>query len=244
MSIRILLIDDHPLFRKGVAQLVRADADMELVGEAGDGRSGIALAHELKPDLVLIDLNMKGMNGIDTLRALKAQDAQTRCVILTVSDDEGDIIAAMRAGADGYLLKELEPEELCLRIKQSVRGAMVLEGSVAGRLAHALNAPPPIPAPAPAPRGELTEREREIVVLLANGLNNKEIARHLSISDATVKVHIKNLLRKLNLKSRLEAAVWALQNPEFRRLAESAAALQSVPGRTHERAPAPTSDPD
>lgn len=231
MSIRILLIDDHPLFRKGVAQLVRADDEMELVGEAGDGLSGIALAQELKPDLILIDLNMKGMNGIETLLALKAQDPQARCVILTVSDDQADILAAIRAGADGYLLKELEPEELCLRIKQSVRGALVLEGSVAGRLAHALNAPPP---PAPVLRGELTEREREIVALLANGLSNKEIARNLSISDATVKVHIKNLLRKLNLKSRLEAAVWALQNPEFRRLAESASSSQSVPSRTQE----------
>lgn len=231
MIIRILLIDDHPLFRKGVGQLIRADAEMELAGEAGDGRTGVALAARLKPDLVLVDLNMKGMNGIETLRALKAQDPDTRCVILTVSDDEGDIVGAMRAGADGYLLKELEPEELCLRIKQSVRGAMVLESSVAGRLAQALNTPP---SPATVRSSDLTEREREIVALLANGLSNKEIARNLGISDATVKVHIKNLLRKLNLKSRLEVAVWALQNPEFRQLAENAASssTQSVRDRS------------
>jgi two-component system, NarL family, nitrate/nitrite response regulator NarL len=171
MSIRILLIDDHPLFRKGVAQLVRADDELELAGEASDGDSGITLAAEVDPDLILIDLNMKLMNGIETLRRLKAAGVRARCVMLTVSDDERDVLDAMKAGADGYLLKDMEPEELCLRIKQSVRGAV---------------------------------------------RSNKEIARVLGISDATVKVHIKHVLRKLNMKSRLEAAVWALQNPQFR----------------------------
>jgi len=207
---RILLIDDHPLFRKGVAQLVRADDALELVGEASDGASGVAMATALQPDVILIDLHMKPMNGIQVLRALKAAGVPSRCVMLTVSDDERDVLEAMRAGADGYLLKDLEPEELCLRIKQSMGGAMVLEQSVAGLLVQALN------APAAAAVGNLTERERETLALLADGRNNKEIARLLGISDATVKVHIKNLLRKLNLKSRLEAAVWALQNPRAR----------------------------
>jgi two-component system nitrate/nitrite response regulator NarL len=210
MSTRILLIDDHPLFRKGVAQLVRADDEMELVGESGDGGSGIAMALALNPHVVLIDLNMKPINGIQVLRALKAQGVRARCVMLTVSDDEGDVLDAMRAGADGYLLKDLEPEELCVRIKQSIGGAVVLEQSVAGLLAQALNAPPAVSF------GDLTDRERETLALLADGRSNKEIARLLSISDATVKVHIKHLLRKLNMKSRLEAAVWALQNPQFR----------------------------
>lgn len=207
---RILLIDDHPLFRKGVAQLVRADDSLELVGEASDGASGVAMATALQPDVILIDLHMKPMNGIQVLRALKAAGVPSRCVMLTVSDDERDVLEAMRAGADGYLLKDLEPEELCLRIKQSMGGAMVLEQSVAGLLVQALN------APAAAAVGNLTERERETLALLADGRNNKEIARLLGISDATVKVHIKNLLRKLNLKSRLEAAVWALQNSQAR----------------------------
>ena len=122
MSIRILLIDDHPLFRKGVAQLVRADDELELAGEVSDGASGIALAAELDPDLILIDLNMKSMNGIETLRQLKASGVRARCVMLTVSDDERDVLDAMKAGADGYLLKDMEPEELCARIKQSVGG--------------------------------------------------------------------------------------------------------------------------
>ncbi|WP_306477130.1 two-component system response regulator NarL [Methyloversatilis sp.] len=213
MSIRILLIDDHPLFRKGVAQLVRADDELELAGEASDGVSGLALAAETDPDLILIDLNMKSVNGIETLRRLKAAGVRGRCVMLTVSDDERDVLDAMKAGADGYLLKDMEPEELCQRIKQSVAGTMVLDGSVAGLLAHALNAPPA------ATHTDLTEREREILGLLSDGRSNKEIARVLGISDATVKVHIKHVLSKLNMKSRLEAAVWALQNPQFRRVA-------------------------
>ncbi len=181
MSIRILLIDDHPLFRKGVAQLVRADEELELAGEVSDGASGIALAAEVDPDLILIDLNMKAMNGIETLRQLKAAGVRGRCVMLTVSDDERDVLDAMKAGADGYLLKDMEPEELCARIKQSVGGNVVLDASVAGLLAHALNAPPA------ASHSDLTEREREILGLLADGRSNKEIARELGISDATVK---------------------------------------------------------
>lgn len=212
MTARIVLIDDHPLFRSGVAQLVRADPALELAGEASDGASGIALAERVDPDLVLIDLNMKPMNGIDTLRALKQRQLRARCVMLTVSDDGRDVLEAMRAGADGYLLKDLEPEELALRIQQAVGGHMVIESSLAGALADAALNPPS----ASADGNDLTEREREILSLLADGRSNKEIARELGISDATVKVHIKHLLRKLGVKSRLEAAVWALQSPAFK----------------------------
>lgn len=208
---RIVLIDDHPLFRSGVAQLVRADPGLELAGQAGDGASGIALVEEVDPDLVLIDLNMKPMNGIETLRGLKQRGLRARCVMLTVSDDGRDVLEAMRAGADGYLLKDLEPEELAQRIQQAVGGRMVLESSLAGVLADAAMNPPP-----PTSAETLTEREREILAELADGHSNKEIARELGISDATVKVHIKHLLRKLGVKSRLEAAVWALQSPTFR----------------------------
>ena len=210
-AVRILLIDDHPLFRKGLAQLVSAGDGFSLAGEVGDGALGVATALELQPELILIDLHMKPMNGIDTLRALKAGGAQGRCIILTVSDDERDVLEAMRAGADGYLLKDMEPEELYLQLQRAAGGAVVLGSSVAGLLAQALNAPPAAPQAV-----DLTDREREILALLAAGRSNKEIARVLGISDATVKVHIKHVLRKLNLKSRLEAAVWALQHPQFR----------------------------
>jgi len=201
---RVLLIDDHALFRRGVAQLIESDPELEFVGDAGHGLQGIELASTVDPDIVLIDLNMKGMTGIATLQGIKKLNRRARCIMLTVSDDERDVLDAMRAGADGYLLKDLEPEDLCSRLKLAVRGMVVLESRIASMLAHASTSPT---APDEA---ELTERENQILGSLALGHNNKEIARALGISDATVKVHIKHLLRKLNLKSRLEAAVWAL----------------------------------
>jgi two-component system, NarL family, nitrate/nitrite response regulator NarL len=201
---RVLLIDDHALFRRGVAQLIESDPELQFVGEAGDGLRGIELAGTVDPDIVLIDLNMKGMSGIATLQGIKKLNGRARCIMLTVSDDERDVLDAMRAGADGYLLKDLEPEDLCSRLKLAVRGTVVLESRIAAMLARAPSAPH---APDEA---ELTDRENQILGSLALGQSNKEIARQLGISDATVKVHIKHLLRKLNLKSRLEAAVWTL----------------------------------
>ncbi len=206
MSTRILLIDDHPLFRRGVAQLLAAEPDFVVVGEAGDGESGADLATSLQPDVILLDLNMKGMDGLETLRKLKASGVQARCIMLTVSGDEQHVLSAMKSGADGYLLKDMEPEELVRRVRQSVVGGVVLDGAVAGILAQALN------APQPPEKTTLTERESQILAQLAEGRCNKDIARLLGISDATVKVHIKHLLRKLHMKSRLEAAVWALHH--------------------------------
>ena len=211
MNTRILLIDDHPLFRKGLAQLVNTGEGLVLAGEIGDGAGGVLLARQLDPDLILIDLNMKPMNGFETLRALKAGGVRGRCIILTISDNERDVLKAMRAGADGYLLKDMEPEEFYLQLQKAAGGVMVLGSSVAGLLVQALTAP----ADTPPPDLDLTEREREIMGYLTSGRSNKEIARQLNISDGTVKVHIKHVLGKLGLKSRLEAAVWALQNPQF-----------------------------
>jgi|GraSoi_2013_40cm_1033754.scaffolds.fasta_scaffold70617_1 two-component system nitrate/nitrite response regulator NarL len=210
MSTRVLLIDDHALFRRGVAQLIESDPDLEFVGEACDGVRGIELVSQVEPDIVLIDLNMKGLSGIATLQGIKKLNRRTCCIMLTVSDDERDVLQAMRAGADGYLLKDLEPEDLCSRLKLAARGSVVLESRIAAVLTRASAA-----APA-SDEAELTERENQILASLALGHSNKEIARQLGISDATVKVHIKNLLRKLNLKSRLEAAVWALNRGSAR----------------------------
>ena len=179
--------------------------------EIGDGAGGVLLARQLDPDLILIDLNMKPMNGFETLRALKAGGVRGRCIILTISDNERDVLKAMRAGADGYLLKDMEPEEFYLQLQKAAGGVMVLGSSVAGLLVQALTAP----ADTPPPDLDLTEREREIMGYLTSGRSNKEIARQLNISDGNVKVHIKHVLGKLGLKSRLEAAVWALQNPQF-----------------------------
>ncbi len=203
---RILLIDDHALFRKGVAQLVGMDPELEIVGEAGSGREGLALAQTLHPDVILIDLNMKEMDGVETVRAMKAASIEARFIMLTVSDSEDDVVAALRAGAHGYLLKDMEPEDLCATIKKAARGGMVLGANLADNLARALVDDKPQAGVTPS---GLTKREQEILNHLCAGMSNKAIARELNISDSTVKVHIKHLLRKFNLKSRLEIAVWA-----------------------------------
>lgn len=218
MPYTVLLIDDHALFRSGVAQLIGADPDLELIAQAGSGEEGLALARNVNPDLILIDLNMKGMSGLDTLRALKAEKFRSCCVMLTVSDEEANVVEALKQGADGYLLKDLEPEDLCDRLKSAVRGNVVLAEAVANVVARSMRLPESAPAPAlPSPSmnaahpADLTDREREIVGHIAAGLSNKQIARVLGISDGTVKVHIKNLLRKLGAHSRLEAALWAVE---------------------------------
>lgn len=203
----VLIIDDHPLFRKGVAQLLAMAPEFAIVGEAASGQEGIDLAFATRPDLILLDLNMRDMNGVQTLSALKEADLNSLVIMLTVSNAIEDLIAALRSGADGYLLKDMEPEVLLAKLRSAVRGQVVLDQSVAGMLAHALcedNRARPVAD------ANLTEREHEILELLAEGMSNKLIARRLHISDGTVKVHVKNLLRKLNLRSRLEAAVWVL----------------------------------
>lgn len=201
----VIIVDDHALFRKGVSQMISADADFLVIGEAGSGTEGLLLVEKLKPDLVLIDLNMKGMNGLQALSRIKEKKLESRCIVLTVSDAEDDLLEALRAGADGYLLKDMEPEDLCSNLKKAMSGVTVLHESLTEILKNALIHPT-------LSRNEevsLTDREREILECLAKGLNNKTIARALGISDTTVKVHIKHLLSKLKLTSRLEAAVWA-----------------------------------
>lgn len=206
-SYSVLVIDDHPLFRKGVGQLIDLDDGFRLVGEAKSGQEGIELAQKYKPDVILLDLNMKGMNGIQTLRNLKAKDLECTVVVLTVSNAGDDLVAALRAGADGYLLKDSEPEQLLPQVRNAASGQTVLDPSLSGLLANKIREDQSTPPPDNA---SLTKREREILTLIAAGMSNKIIARQLEISDGTVKVHVKNLLRKLNLRSRLEAAVWAL----------------------------------
>ncbi len=202
----VIIIDDHALFRRGVSQMISADAEFSVIGEAASGAEGLVLVSELKPDIVLIDLNMRGMNGIETLTHIKEGKLESKCIMLTVSDAEVDLLEALRAGADGYLLKDMEPEDLCSSLKKAMSGVTVLHESLTEILKNALIHPTLNKSSEDV---SLTEREREILECLANGLNNKTIARELGISDTTVKVHIKHLLSKLKLTSRLEAAVWA-----------------------------------
>ena len=205
----VLIIDDHPLFRKGVRQLVDLEPTLQVVGEASSGEEGILIAEKCQPDLVLLDLNMKGMGGLQTLERIKAGNADTRVVVLTVSDTPDDLIAAIRTGADGYLLKDMEPEELLARIKEAVFGRTVISEGLAGRLAQALREEATAKNRSTQ---DLTERERDILRCLAEGKSNKLIARDLDITEGTVKVHVKNLLRKLSFRSRVEAAVWVVEN--------------------------------
>lgn len=203
----VLIIDDHPLFRKGVLQLLSMAPEFSVVGEATSGEEGIEMALSIRPDLILLDLNMQKMNGIETLSALKQTDLDSLIIVVTVSNERDDLITALRSGADGYLLKDMEPELLLSKLRSATKGQVVLDESVVGLLADVLCEDNSVRSVAEA---NLTSREDEILKLLAEGKSNKQIGNYLDISDGTVKVHVKNLLRKLNLRSRLEAAVWML----------------------------------
>jgi two-component system nitrate/nitrite response regulator NarL len=208
----VLIVDDHPLFRRGVAQLLAMDPEIELVGEAADQAGALALARAHEPDLILLDLNLKGESGIDILSALKEEDAGRRVVMLTVSDAPDDLMQAIRTGADGYLLKDMEPEHLLESLRQALTGKTVISDALAGRLAAALRAEAQDGArKADRDLALLTEREQSVLRCLAEGQSNKLIARTLAITEGTVKVHVKHLLKKLNFRSRVEAAVWATQ---------------------------------
>ncbi|MBG6288676.1 MULTISPECIES: two-component system response regulator NarL [Pseudomonas] len=204
---RILLVDDHPMMRKGVIQLLEFEDDLQVVGEAGSGEEALRMAAELEPDMILLDLNMKGMTGLDTLRALRENGEDARIVVFTVSDDRNDVINVLRAGADGYLLKDMEPERLLEHIRQAATGQLTISPQLTQVLAQALRGDD-------RPKGieELTDRERQILRQLAHGYSNKMIARKLDITEGTVKVHVKRVLHKLGMRSRVEAAVWAVEN--------------------------------
>jgi two-component system, NarL family, nitrate/nitrite response regulator NarL len=205
----VVVIDDHPLFRKGVADLIRMEPSLRLVGEAADGATGIQVAQATDPDLILLDLNMKGWNGIQTLERLRALDLDARVIVLTVSDSEEDVVAALRAGADGYLLKDMEPEDILASLRRATQGRVVISERLTELLAHALRDDPRPPRPDQA---GLTPREEEILRLIAKGYSNKLVARDLELTVGTVKVHVKHLLKKLGLKTRVEAAVWSINS--------------------------------
>ena len=204
---RVLIVDDHPLFRKGASQLIELDSGFGLVGEATSGTEGVSMAVELEPDLILLDMNMLGMDGVQTLQAMRAAGIESSIVMLTVSNDQHDIVAAMRNGANGYLLKDMEPEEILAELNKAIAGQIALSDELTSLLISAMQQDTLSPNLANA---SLTDREEEILILISKGMNNKLIGRDLGIAEGTVKVHVKNLLRKLHLSSRLEAAVWAI----------------------------------
>lgn len=205
----ILLIDDHPLLRNGVKQLIEMEESLQVIAEASDGVQGVVLAEQHDPDLILLDLNMPGMNGLDTLVQLRTIELSGRIVVFSVSDHEDDVVNALKHGADGYLLKDMEPEALLKALHQAAAGQMVLSEKLTNVLVASLRESRPTEA---RDVEQLTRRERDILKLITLGMTNKAIARKLSITESTVKVHVKHLLKKMKLKSRVEAAVWALQN--------------------------------
>lgn len=206
----IMLVDDHPLLRKGLKQLIAMEDDMRVVAEASSGADALKLAEEYDPDLIVLDLNMQGMDGIQTLKTLRDKGVSSRIIILTVSDADDDVVAAITNGADGYLLKDMEPELLLEQIHRAVTGKMVLSEAITEILATALRQPKSVNSQL----SSLTNREYEILSLIAQGMSNKMIARELDISDGTVKVHVKHLLKKLGLRSRVEAAVWMVNQQD------------------------------
>lgn len=199
----VLLVDDHPLMRRGLRQLLGFEPEFDVVGEASSGAEAVASNHDLQPDLILLDLNMKGMSGLDTLKALRADDCQATIVILTVSDSPADIEALVRAGADGYLLKDTEPDELVDLLKLSISGTKAYSQQVAKYLSEHKNQTDVF--------DQLTDRETQILQQVAKGLRNKQIADTLFISESTVKVHMKSLLKKLRVPSRTAATVLYLE---------------------------------
>lgn len=206
---RVLVIDDHPLLRKGVCQLLELTDGFTVVGEAASGREGIELAKRLDPDLILLDLNMKGINGLETLRTLRDMGIDSRIILLTVSNAPEDLIGAIRAGADGYILKDNDPDDILTLIGNAMQGQTAISPELASLLAAALREESMTEQRSHA---SLTERETAILKCLAAGKSNKLIARELDIMESTVKVHVRNLLKKLKFRSRVEAAVWAVAN--------------------------------
>lgn len=211
-AIRILVVDDHTLFRRGLIALLASHPRLKVVGEAGDAGEAQRRAQELQPDVILLDNHLPGVNGVDALPGLREVAPGARVLMLTVSEDERDLGAALRGGARGYLLKTADSEALAEAIERAMRGESTISPEMAGKLADAFQAGATAPAPAPSsPLAALSPREREILACIARGASNKEIARELDIAETTVKIHVQHILRKLGLSSRVQAAVFAAQ---------------------------------
>jgi two-component system, NarL family, nitrate/nitrite response regulator NarL len=213
MSIRILLIDDHSLLRSGIRLLLEKQPDFEVVAEAGDGIEGVKRAQQHRPDVILLDLNMPGLSGLETLQLLLQDNPACTVVILTVSEEADELGQALRDGARGYLIKNIEGDALAAAIRRAAAGEAVIDSAMTAKLVAQFRAQPKAsPAPTAAERDKLTMREREIVQCLARGESNKEIARNLDVAESTVKIHVQNILKKLNLNSRVQVAVYAVEH--------------------------------
>ncbi len=210
--IRLLVVDDHVLFRRGLVALLGQDGRFAVCAEAGDTGEALRAAAHHAPDVVLLDNHLPGVRGVDAIGALKEVAPQAQIVLLTVSEEEDDLVAALQGGAEGYLLKTVQSETLCESIVKVVAGDTVVSPELTRKLVAAFRSRAGTPASAPRPAeppDTLSAREREILSLIAKGASNKVIARSLDIAETTVKIHVQHILRKLGLQSRVQAAVYA-----------------------------------
>ncbi len=220
--VRILVVDDHTLFRRGLIALLAAEPRLAVVGEAADAGEAQRRAAELQPDVILLDNHLPGVHGVDALLGLREAAPRARVLMLTLSEDALTLATALQRGASGYLLKTVDSDALAAAIERAMRGESTISPEMTGKLVSAYQAlqgtgvageAPPAPQPSADPIHSLSPREREILQEIARGASNKEIARTLDIAEATVKIHVQHILRKLNLNSRVQAAVYAAGRP-------------------------------
>ena len=215
-AIRVVLVDDHALFRRGLELVLAEETDIEIVGQAADGDDAVRMVRDLTPDVVLMDVRMPRMSGIDAARVIRDSVPGTKVVMLSVSDDEADLFAAVRAGAAGYLLKEVSIDEVAGAVRAVAGGHALVSPSMAAKLFAEFTALSERAEERPrggAPR--LTDRELQVLRLVAKGMSNREIATELFISENTVKNHVRNMLEKLGMHSRMEAVIYAMRENLF-----------------------------
>ncbi|MEN3585010.1 response regulator transcription factor [Streptomyces sp. ZYX-F-203] len=205
--IKVLLVDDHQVVRRGLRTFLEIQDDIEVVGEAADGAEGVARAEESRPDVVLLDVRMPGMDGVEALRRLGELENPPRVLVVTSFTERRTVVPTLRAGAAGYVYKDVDPDALACAIRSVHAGHVLLQAEVAGALLVGDQA-----GPGAGRAGALTERESQVLGLIADGRSNREIARTLVLSEKTVKTHVSNILMKLDLSDRTQAALWAVRN--------------------------------
>ncbi|MGM8885750.1 two-component system response regulator NarL [Psychrobacter sp. 1U2] len=204
---KLLLVDDHPMLRRGIAELLSLEDDVVVTGEVSNGQEALDFLDSNTVDLVILDHKMPILTGIETLKEIRARDIEVKVLLFTVSDSGEDVQEALKLGVDGYLLKDMEPELIIIDIRKVLRGELVISPNLASILAQTMRKPSIEDI-----AGNLTNRELQVIQMIAEGLSNKMIASHLNIAESTVKVHVKHILNKTGLRSRVEAAVWTVNH--------------------------------
>ena len=210
-KIRVLLVDDHTLFRSGIKSLLQRNEAFEVVGEAGDGLEGIKRVRSLKPDVALLDLHMPGVSGLEAVKVITEEMPEVSVLMLTVSEDAQDLVDALRAGASGYLLKNIDTDALVDAIRRAAQGESVVSQQMTAKLIQGVRNPPRADA-GMSERDRFSPRERDILASLALGESNKEIARKLNLAESTVKIHVQNIFKKLSMSSRVQVALYAVEH--------------------------------